>query len=310
MFSPAFRPSELARTFAIVARDPATGHLGVAVQSHWFNVGRLVCWAEPGVGAVATQAMVNPSFGPLGLSAMAAGQPAPEVLASLLAADEGRAMRQVAMVDAQGRVAAHTGVQCMAEAGHEVGQGFSVQANIMANDRVWPAMAAAFRAAQGDLAERLLAALDAAQAEGGDLRGQQSAAILVVDNVRSDKPWEHVELELRVEDHPEPLVELRRLLTLERAYGHMNRGDDLLGKNQVEEALVEYRTAAEMAPSIAELPFWQAVTLAELGRSDEARAVFTAAFRDDSNLRELLRRLPAAGLLHVGPEQLEVYLRA
>lgn len=171
MFPPAFRPSELAHTFSIVARDPSTGHLGVAVQSHWFNVGRLVCWAEAGVGAVATQAMVNPSFGPFGLKGMAAGQPAPEVLASLLAADEGRAMRQVALVDAQGRVAAHTGGQCMAEAGHLLGEEFSVQANIMVNDRVWPAMATAFQTERGDLAERLLAALDAAQAEGGDLRG-------------------------------------------------------------------------------------------------------------------------------------------
>ena len=309
MFPSFFRPSDLAHTFSIVARDAATGKLGVAVQSHWFDVGRLVCWAEPGVGAVATQAMVNASFGPLGLQTMASGQSAPEVLTSLLAMDEGAAMRQVAMVDAQGRVAAHTGAQCMAEAGHEVGEGFSVQANIMANNRVWPAMARAFKTARGDLAERLLAALDAAQAEGGDLRGKQSAALLVVDGQRSDKPWDHVELELRVEDAPEPLLELRRLLTLERAYGHMNRGDDLLGKNRVEEALAEYRTAAEMAPSIAELPFWQAVTLAELGRTDEAREVFRSAFRGDPNLRELLRRLPAAGLIHVDGEQLELYLR-
>jgi len=293
-----FRPSELAHTFSIVARDPATGQLGVAVQSHWFGVGREVCWAEPGVGAVATQSLVKVSYGPLGLERMRRGLSAAQALADLLAADEGRELRQVAMVDARGRVATHTGRRCMAAAGHETGDGFSVQANIMVDATIWPAMAGAYRAAQGDLADRLLAALDAAQAAGGDLRGRQSAALLVVGAERCAEPWAGVRIDLRVEDHPQPLVELRRLLTLQRAYDHMNAGDDLLGQNRVEEALAEYRTAAQMAPQIAELPFWHAVTLADLGRIEEALPLFRTVFAADPNLATLVERLPAAGLLH------------
>jgi uncharacterized Ntn-hydrolase superfamily protein len=299
-----FHPSELARTFSIVARDPATGQLGVGVQSHWFGVGRLVCWAEAGAGAVATQAMVKVSYGPLGLERMRQGLSAPQALAELLAADDGRELRQVAMVDAHGRAAAHTGQRCMAAAGHEAGDGFSVQANIMVDSQVWPAMASAYRGAQGDLADRLLVALDAAQAAGGDLRGRQSAALLIVGAERCAEPWAGVLVELRVEDHSQPLAELRRLLTLHRAYEHMNAGDNLLGQNRVEEALVEYRTAAQMAPNIPELPFWQAVTLADLGRMEEALPLFRAVFASDPNLATLVERLPAAGLLHADPPRL------
>jgi uncharacterized Ntn-hydrolase superfamily protein len=267
-----FRPSELAHTFSIVAHDPATGQLGVAVQSHWFGVGREVCWAEPGVGAVATQSLVKVSYGPLGLERMRRGLSAAQALADLLAADEGRELRQVAMVDAQGRVATHTGQRCMAAAGHEVGDAFSVQANIMVDSRVWPAMASAYRMAQGDLADRLLAALDAAQAAGGDLRGRQSAALLIVG--------------------------------AQRSYAHMNAGDDLLGQSRVEEALAEYRTAARMAPQIPELPFWHAVTLADLGRIEESLPLFRTVFAADPNLATLVERLPAAGLLHADPPAL------
>ncbi|MEM4723451.1 MAG: DUF1028 domain-containing protein, partial [Candidatus Hadarchaeum sp.] len=297
-----FRPSPILCTYSIVARDERTGQLGVAVQSHWFSVGRLVCWAEAGVGAVATQAMVNVSYGPLGLERMRKGLSAPEVLAELLAADEERELRQVAIVDAQGRAAAHTGAQCIAEAGHEIGAGFSVQANIMANNRVWPAMARAFRQAHGDLAERLLCALEAAQEAGGDLRGKQSAALLVVSGERTPEPWAGVLVELRVEDHPEPLAELRRLLHLHRAYEHMNQGDALLGQNRTEEALAEYRLAAQVAPHIAELPFWHAVTLTELGRLEEALPIFRDVFARDPNLAQLLQRLPESGLLHANAQ--------
>ncbi len=299
-----FRPSELVSTYSIVARDPATGQLGVAVQSHWFSVGRMVCWAEAGVGAVATQSMVEVSYGPRGLDGMRKGSSAGQTLAELIAGDDERELRQVAMVDSEGRVAVHTGVRCIAEAGHVAGDGFSVQANIMANREVWPAMARAYRDAQGDLADRLLAALDAAQSAGGDLRGKQSAAILIVAAEPSPEPWTGVELELRVEDHAEPLVELRRLLHLQRAYEHMNRGDAFLGEDRVEEALQEYRTAAEMSPQIPELPFWQAVTLADLGRMDEAMPLFEEVFYRDANLPELLQRLPGAGLLRDDPEMM------
>lgn len=299
-----FAPSQLACTYSIVARDADTGQLGAAVQSHWFSVGGLVCWAEAGVGAVATQSMVEVSYGPRGLERMRDGLSPSQALAELLAADDGRELRQVAMVDAQGRVAAHTGARCIAEAGHEIGGGFSVQANIMANREVWAGMARAYREAQGDLAERLLAALDAAQAAGGDLRGKQSVAMLIVGAEPSAEPWAGVSLELRVEDHPEPLAELRRLVELHRAYEHMNQGDALLGEDRVEEALVQYRTAAQMAPQIPELPFWQAVTLADLGRVDEALPLFQDVFARDPNLVVLVQRLPGSGLLRDDPQML------
>ncbi len=299
-----FFPSQLAHTYSIVARDPETGQLGVAVQSHWFSVGSLVCWAEAGVGAVATQSVVKVDYGPLGLQRMRAGPSAAEALAELVAADDGRELRQVAMVDAQAHVAVHTGARCIAEAGHETGEGFSVQANMMASDKVWPAMARAYRAAPGDLSQRLLAALDAAQAAGGDVRGKQSAAMLIACGKRNPERWKGVELELRVEDHPEPLLELRRLLNLHRAYEHMNRGDELLGEHRVEEALGQYRIAAQMAPEIPELPFWHAVTLADLGRMEKAVALFRDVFARDPNLGALVQRLPASGLLRDDPQMM------
>jgi len=280
-----------------VARDPASGQLGVAVQSHWFSVGSLVCWAEAGVGAVATQSVVKIDYGPLGLERMRAGLAAGAALAGLVAEDDGRDLRQVAMVDALGRATAHTGERCIAEAGHMVGDGFSVQANMMASDAVWPAMARAYQCGSGDLAARLLAALDAAEAAGGDARGKQSAAMLIVGSERDPKPWKGVMLDLRVEDHPERLRELRRLLALHLAYEHMNQGDELLAEDRVEEALEQYASAAAIAPQIAELPFWHAVTLADLGRVDEALLLFREVFARDRRLAELVQRLPAAGLL-------------
>jgi uncharacterized Ntn-hydrolase superfamily protein len=257
------------------------------------------------VGAVATQSVVEIAYGPKGLALMEQGSPAPDALAQLVTEDEGRDLRQVAMVDAQGRVAAHTGPHCIAEAGHVVGDGFSVQANMMLNDSVWPAMARAYREAQGNLAERLLQALEAAQDAGGDVRGEQSAAILIVPAEATDKPWEDVVMELRVEDHATPIAELRRLVTLHRAYDRMNRGDELLGKGETEAALVEYRAAAEMAPDIAELPFWHAVTLADIGKLDDALPIFRDVFARDPNLALLVQRLPASGLLKDDAEMME-----
>ncbi|HID88840.1 MAG TPA: DUF1028 domain-containing protein [Anaerolineae bacterium] len=298
------RRGRLAHTFSIVARDPETGELGVAVQSHWFSVGSVVTWAEAGVGAVATQSLVEVSYGPLGLALMRAGKSAGEALAALLAADEGRDLRQVAMVDAQGRVAVHTGSRCIAEAGHAVGPGFSVQANMMITGEVWPAMADAYESAEGDLAERLLVALEAGQAAGGDIRGQQSAAILIVGGTSTGRPWADTVMDLRVEDHPEPIRELRRLVQIHRAYQHMNRGDERLGEGKVEEALEEYRTAAALAPHIEELPFWQAVTLADLGRLEEALPLFGRVFAVNPAWADLVRRLPASGLLRDDPEMM------
>ena len=297
-------PSRLAHTFSIVARDLQSGEMGVAVQSHWFSVGSLVAWAEAGVGAVATQALAEVTYGPLGLALMRAGKSAPEALASLLAADEERALRQVALVDADNRVATHTGARCIADAGHETGAGFSVQANMMACPDVWPAMARAYREAEGDLAERMLAGLEAGQAAGGDIRGKQSASILVVKGESTGRPWADTVMDLRVEDHPEPIRELRRLVGLHRAYQHMNRGDELLGAGEVEAALHEYRTAAGMAPEIEELPFWHAVTLADLNRVDEALPIFRDIFARNADWATLLPRLPKAGLLRDDPEMM------
>jgi len=299
------RPSRLAHTFSIVARDPQSGEMGVAVQSHWFSVGSLVAWAEAGVGAVATQAFVEVSYGPLGLVLMRARKSAPKALAALLTSDEERELRQVAMVDAQGRVAAHTGARCIADAGHETGDGFTVQANMMACPDVWSAMARAYREAEGsDLAGHMLAALEAGQAAGGDVRGQQSASILIVKSVSTGRRWADTVMDLRVEDHPEPIHELRRLVGLHRAYQRMNRGDDLLGGGKVKEALHEYRAAAEMAPEIEELPFWHAVTLADLERVDEALPIFRDVFARNTDWATLLPRLPKAGLLRDDPEMM------
>jgi uncharacterized Ntn-hydrolase superfamily protein len=295
----------LANTFSIVARDPQTGCLGAAVQSHWFSVGATVTWAEAGVGVVATQALAEVSYGPLGLALMRAGKPAGEALQSLLATDDRREMRQVAMVDSQGRVATHTGSHCMADAGHEVGDGFSVQANMMASPAVWPAMAAAYRQANGDFAERLVCALEAAQAAGGDIRGQQSAAILIVAATSSGRPWVDTLMELRVEDHPAPLQELRRLVQIHRAYQLMNLGDEYLGKEETEKALEAYAGAARLAPEMGEIPFWHAVTLADMGRLEEALPIFKELFTANPNWARLLQRLPPTGMMHADQQTLQ-----
>jgi uncharacterized Ntn-hydrolase superfamily protein len=284
-------------TYSIVARDPATGEMGVAVQSHWFSVGSVVPWAEAGVGAVATQSFVDPSYGPLGLALMRAGKTAPEALKALLAGDGQEAVRQVAMVDARGNVAVHTGAKCIAAAGHETGEQFSVQANLMENPSVWPAMARAFREAKGDLADRMVAALEAAEGAGGDIRGRQSAAIVVVKGTSTGRPWADTVFNLRVEDSPRPLEELRRLMRLQRAYTHASQGDDLAAAGKLKEALAEYAEAARLAPEVLELPYWQAVTLAGSGHLEEALPIFRRVFEAEPRWAELTPRLPAAGLL-------------
>jgi uncharacterized Ntn-hydrolase superfamily protein len=294
-------PRRPVHTYSIVARDPITGEMGVAVQSHWFSVGTTVTWAEAGVGAVATQSFVDPSYGPLGLAMMRAGRSAPEALAGLLAADPEREVRQVAMVDAKGLAAAHTGKRDIQAAGHHVGKGYSAQANLMANDQVWPAMAKAFEAAKGDLADRMLAALDAAQAVGGDIRGQQSAAIIVVPGTASGRPWADRIFDLRVEDHPRPLEELRRLLRVARAYRHMNAGDLAVEKNDVPAAEREYGAAMEILPDSAEVVFWYAAALAMAGEVDRSLPLFARAYLLDPAWRTLVPRLPASGLLPADP---------
>lgn len=279
-------------TYSIVAWDG--DEMGVAVQSHWFSVGNGVVWAEAGVGAVATQSFVEVAYGPLGLDLMRGGKSAPEAMKALLAADEGRAVRQVGMVDAAGTVAAWTGGDCIAHAGHLEGERFTVQANIMRTDRVPSAMAKAFREATGPLAERMLKALEAAEAAGGDLRGKQSAAIKVVKVKPLGPAFRNIVVDLRVEDSPAPLPELRRLWTVHQAYEAMNRGDEALAKKDTPGALMEYSRAAELLPTMAEIRFWQGVTLWTVGREAEALGVLGPVLKADPDLLELLKRLPEA----------------
>ncbi|HXD32092.1 MAG TPA: DUF1028 domain-containing protein [Pyrinomonadaceae bacterium] len=292
-------------TFSIVARDPVTGELGVAVQSHWFSVGSIVPWAESGIGAVATQSFVDPSYGKLGLDLMRTGKTAPEALRALLAGDEGRDVRQVAMIDARGNVDAWTGKNDIPAAGQIVGKNFSVQANLMLNDKIWPAMAEAFEKTKGDLADRMLAALDAAQAVGGDIRGRQSAAIIVVTGKPTGLAWKDRTFDLRVDDSPEPLQELRRLVTLQRAYNHMNAGDLAVEHKDNEGALREYGAAEKLVPDNAEMIYWHAVALVNMGRVDESLPLFKKVFQMDKNWVTLTPRLAKVGLIPDDPKLIE-----
>ncbi|MBN1824632.1 MAG: DUF1028 domain-containing protein [Candidatus Eisenbacteria bacterium] len=306
---PPFRP---VATYSIVARDAATGEMGVAVQSHWFSVGSVVPWAEPGVGAVATQSFVEPSYGPLGLERMRSGAAAAEALDALVAADEDREVRQVAMIDAHGRVAVHTGRKCIVHAGHRAGEGYSAQANLMENAGVPEAMARAYENAAGDLADRLLAALEAAEGEGGDIRGRQSAAILIVSGEKSDRPWEGRLFDLRVEDHPDPVGELRRLVRFKRAYRMLNDGDERLTREDVDGALSAYRGALSLIgddETNGEAPFWVGTTLASIGRVDEALPYLRRAVALDPRWAVTLAHLPAAGLLPDDPAWIEGLIR-
>lgn len=303
------RQEPFAHTFSIVARDAQTGELAVGVQSHWFSVGTAVSWAEAGVGAIATQSFVNKSFGPRGLALLKSGKTAQQTLDELLATDEGRDVRQVAIVDARGNVATHTGAKCVDMAGHQQGAGFSVQANMMLSEKVWPAMARAFEQnARLPLAERVLAALDAAQAQGGDIRGRQSAALLVVRGQASAAPWDDRLVDLRVDDAAEPLQELRRLLRLQRAYDHMNAGDLAVEKNDMPAAVREYQAAEQAFPANLEMRYWHAITLANKGQLSEAKQLLGPIFRQEPNWRTLTARLPKVGLLTVPAAELQQIL--
>jgi uncharacterized Ntn-hydrolase superfamily protein len=279
-------------TYSIVARDPETGALGVAVQSRVAACASTVLHAEAGVGAVATQSLALRAYGPRGLHRMRAGEAADSALASLVAADERERVRQVAFVDAAGRVAAHTGAACIAEAGHRTGEGYSVQANMMARNTVWDAMAEAYEASRGDLAERLLAALDAAQAEGGDVRGQQGGGILVVPGERDEDPGTSVLCDVRVDDHPEPLRELRRVLEVRRAYDLSNQSDDALERGDHAAAVALARQAVDVSPD-PQVRWSLALALAAHGDLDAARRELDALGPEREAFAETARRLRA-----------------
>ena len=284
-------------TYSIVALDETTGELGVAVQSHWFSVGFLVPWAKAGVGAVATQSFVKVDYGPHGIQLMESGMKAADALKALTSKDEGEAVRQVGMIDIKGNVAAHTGSRCIKYAGHIVGKNYSVQANMMANGTVPKAMAVAFEKTKGDLADRMMAALEAAEAEGGDIRGKQSAAMVIVSGEPSGVDWKDTKLSLRIEDHPTPLIELKRLIRVHRAYQHANMGDHYMETEEIDKALIEYSKAAEYYPENAELPYWSAVALANGGRIEEALPVFQSVFERNPDLKTMTPRLVKSGLL-------------
>jgi uncharacterized Ntn-hydrolase superfamily protein len=307
--APGGAPGPLAHTYSIVARDSVTGEIGVAVQSHYFSVGPVVPWAEAGVGAVATQSLVRVEYGPEGLALMRAGMSAPLALDSLLRADPNAAVRQVAMIDARGRVASHTGAGCIPDAGNIVGAQYSVQANLMASSEVWPAMSRAYASAKGDLADRMLAALDAAEAAGGDIRGRQSAAIIVVRATSTGRPWADRVFDLRVEDHTQPLQELRRLVRLRRAYLREDAGDEFIVAHLPDSALAAYAEAARLAPDVVELRFWAAVSMYTTGREAEARDVFREVFAVEPRWADLVPRLARVGMFPDDPKKIDDVVR-
>jgi uncharacterized Ntn-hydrolase superfamily protein len=301
--------SPLAHTYSIVCRDAATGEMGVAVQSHWFSVGTAVSWAEAGVGAVATQSFTNKSFGIRGLNLLRSGLTAQQTLDSLLSDDTGRDVRQLAIVDNKGNVATHTGKNCIDHANHIQGEGYSVQSNMMLTDKVSTAMSQSWEKSAGKpLAERMLLSLEAAQNAGGDIRGQQSAAMIVVPGKSEGKPWDERLVDLRVDDHAAPLKELRRLYNVHTAYQHMNNGDLAVEKNDMEGAMKEYNAAMKMFPQNLEMQYWTAITLANSKQLDKALPILKKVFGKNAQWKELTRRLPKVNLLTVSAADLKKIL--
>ena len=297
LFSVDYSENRPVHTYSIVAYDDSTGQLGVAVQSHWFSVGSLVPWAKAGVGAVATQSLVKVEYGPDGLKGMEDGKVPHVILSELLAKDDGRDLRQVAMIDANGNVASHTGVKCIAHAGHQIGNNYSVQANIMEKPTVCAAMGNAFENTKGDLADRMMASLEAAESEGGDLRGKQSASMLIVTGDPTGISWKDIVMDIRIDDHKQPLKELKRLIRINRAYKHANKGDHYLELEKIDDAMAEYKRASYYYPENPELPYWSAVTLAGIGNLDKALPIFEDVFQKEPNLRILTPRLVNSGIL-------------
>ena len=300
------KDQSFAHTFSIVARDTASGEMAVGVQSHWFNVGASVPWAEAGVGAIATQSFIDKSYGYKGLALLKQGFSAQQVLDSLTKADPGHDVRQVAIIDHNGSVAAFTGKGCIQYASHITGNNFSVQCNMMLGDQVCQSMAKAFMHSAGKpLAERILDALDAAQAAGGDIRGKQSAALVVVPGQSSGKPWNDRIIDVRVDDNPAPLTELKRLYKVQVAYLHMNNGDLATEKNDMAKAMQEYGAAMKMFPDNLEMQYWAAITLANNKQVDKALPILKKVFAKDKNWKELTKRLPSVNLLTVNKTDLD-----
>ena len=310
LFSQSYKKSEpLVHTYSIVAMDSITGDMGVAVQSHWFSVGTSVVYGEAGVGVVATQSLVNPMYGPKGLALMKQGLTAQQSLDALTQNDTGEMYRQVAMLNANGEVAAHTGSSCIDMAGDRQGKNFSVQANMMLNNTVWDAMATAFETTKGTLAERLLASLKAAENEKGDIRGKQSAAILIVSGTATGNSWEDRLMDLRVEDHKNPLEELERLMKIHKAYDYMNKGDLAMedGDSKLAENL--YLEAQNLFPENLEMKYWYAVNLLSNKEIDKALPILKSIFKEDKNWQVLIPRLVKSNLLSISEKDLNEVMK-
>ena len=306
MFSQVYKKAEpLAHTFSIVARDSVTGDVGVAVQSHWFSVGSVVTYGKAGVGVVATQSFVNPSYGPKGLALMEQGLSPQQALDVLLANDEGEKYRQVAFLNTKGEMATHTGSDCIEAAGHRQGKNFSAQANMMLNNTVWDAMGKAFETTKGDLSDRMIAALKAAQGEKGDIRGSQSAAILIVKPQATGNSWEDVVMDLRVEDNDKPVEELERLVKLHKAYDFMNRGDLAMEAGDSKQAEQLYLSAQNMFPDNLEMKYWYAINLLNNKEFEKARPILKVVFAKDSNWKTLTSRIVKNKLLIISEEELQ-----
>jgi uncharacterized Ntn-hydrolase superfamily protein len=299
----------LANTYSIVARDPKTGLIGIGVQSHWFSVGSVVPWAESGVGVVATQSLVNKSFGLRGLDLLKQGKTPQEAIDILISDDDGRDVRQLAILDNKGGISTYTGKKCIKYAGHKVGDNYSVQANMMLSEKVCPAMAKSFEKHDYlKLPERIIKSLEAAESVGGDIRGKQSAALLIVKDKPIENKWEDPLIELRIEDHSEPLKELNRLLKISRAYEHMNNGDLAIEKGDMAKALEEYNKAQKMFPENLEMVFWTAVSLANQNQVEKALNLFKDIFKKDKNWCLLTERLPHSELLTISEKNLNKIL--
>ncbi|HLU53529.1 MAG TPA: DUF1028 domain-containing protein [Acidimicrobiia bacterium] len=279
-------------TYSVIAYDPESGAYGVAVQSHWFNVGRTAPWVRFGVGAVVTQALTDPSYGWRGLDAMSDGVPAGDALERLLADDSERDRRQVAFVDSDGRVAVHTGSRCIAHAGHVVGEGWAVLGNLLASERVVEAMAEVFPRSKGTLAERMVSTLEVAQENGGDLRGVQSAAIRVAPGQEELEEGFEAGIDFSVPDHPDPIAELRRLVTVDRSYRALRRAQTALSEGK-EALALHHLSLAERLPHGVELDFWRALALFELGKAEAAAQTMAAVLDEAPQFEEVLRRLAA-----------------
>ena len=300
---------KFAHTYSIVAKDANTGEMAVGVQSHWFSVGTLVSWGKSGVGVVATQSFVNPSYGPNGIELMENGVSAEEALKNLTDKDEGRDFRQAAMLDVNGSVNAFTGEKCIESAGHFVGENFSVQANMMLNDEVIPAMKKAFQDNSNlPLAERIIKVFEAAESVGGDIRGKQSAALIIVGAEKTSNVWEDKKIDLRVDDSSNPIKEIKRLLKVHRAYDHMNKGDLAIEENDMDKALSEYGKAQVLFPENHEMSFWKAIALLNNGKKEAARPILKKVFKENPNWKKLIYRLPKSGLILMKFKELDSYL--